>query len=174
MTSSDTAHPRSDEWRHVLAAYARPGVAQACLLLQDRLGVDVLVMLHLAYVCSQHRRPLQEHQIGAADAVVRDWRDQVVRPLRAARRAIAKDDPRTQALRAGVQQAELAAEQHALAMLAAMPTETGAQPPADAGSPTTLVATFYAQRNGCTADLQSAEVGHAIRLLDGEWTGDSP
>ena len=69
----------------MLATYARPGVAQACLLLQDRLGVDVLVLLHLAYVCSQHQRPLKDGQIAAADAVVRDWRDRVVRPLRAAR-----------------------------------------------------------------------------------------
>lgn len=166
----DTPFLHSDEWRHVQTSYARPGVAQACLLLQDRLGVDVLVLLHLTYVCGQHPQSLNEGQIAAADAVVRDWRDQVVRPLRAARRAIPKDDPRTQALRDAVQQAELGAEQHALFLLAGMPLATDDTPPAaDPGSPTTRVATFYAQRSGSLAELSAAEIGHAIAWLDALW-----
>ncbi len=168
MPAADFQH--SAEWRHVVAVYGRPGVAQACLLLQDRLGVDVLVMLHLGYVCQQHRIPLHEDHIGSADAVVKDWRDQVVRPLRSARRAIAKDDPDTQALRTAVQQAELGAEQYAMAMLAARPVWTDAAPSDDAASPTKLVATFYARRSGCAEVLQTADIAHAIRLLEQAWS----
>ncbi|QHE87099.1 TIGR02444 family protein [Hydrogenophaga sp. BPS33] len=82
MATAEPAFLRSDEWRHVLALYGRPGVAQACLLLQDRLGVDVVVLLHLGYVERQRQCPLQASHVNAADAVVRDWREQVLRPLR--------------------------------------------------------------------------------------------
>lgn len=165
---------QSAEWRHVVAMYGQPGIAQACLLLQDRLGVDVLVMLHLGYLCRQHRCPLQESQISAADAVVKDWREQVVKPLRAARRAIAKDNADTQALRTAVQQAELAAERHALALLAAVPAVAEPATTVGAASPTTLVAAFYARRSGCTPELQTAEIQSAIQLLDLAWAFDRP
>lgn len=158
-----------DAWRHVLALYGRPGVAQACLLLQDRLDVDVLVMLHLGLVCQQHRLRLQAEQIEAADAVVRDWREQVVRPLRAARRAIARDDPQTQALRQRVQQAELGAEQHAFALLTAMPLWTDAPATANTASPAASVARFYAQRSGREAELHQPEIASAIALLNQAW-----
>lgn len=163
-----------DAWRHVLALYGRPGVAQACLLLQDSLDVDVLVMLHLGCVCRQHRLRLQAEQIDAADAAVRDWREQVVRPLRAARRAIAKDDPQTQALRQRIQQAELGAEQHAFALLTAMPVWADAPATANAASPTASVARFYAQRSGREADLQRPEIASAIALLDQAWADALP
>lgn len=158
-----------DAWQQVLALYGRPGIAQACLLLQDRLDVDVLVMLHLGLVCRQHGLRLQAEQIDAADAVVREWREQVVRPLRAARRAIAKDDPRTQALRQRVQQAELGAEQHAFALLTAMPVWADASATANAASPTAAVARFYAQRSGRAAERHRPEIASAIALLDQAW-----
>ena len=166
MTSSETVFLQSSEWRHILRVYGQPGVAQACLLLQDSLGVDVLVMLHLGYVCQQHGRALPQSQIEAADALVRDWRNQVVRPLRAARRAIAKEDPATQPLRAAIQQAELAAEQHALAQLAMMPMAADGPPAAGARSPAQLVAAFYARRNACEQKLDPAEITQAISLVE--------
>jgi uncharacterized protein (TIGR02444 family) len=158
-----------DAWRHVLALYGRPGVAPACLLLQDRLDVDVLVLLHMGFVCQQHGLRLQAEQIEAADAVVRVWREQVVRPLRAARRAIARDDPQTQALRQRVQQAELGAEQHAFALLTAMPLWADAPATVDAAAPTASVAWFYAQRSGREAELQRPEIASAIALLNQAW-----
>ncbi len=171
MAAADFQH--SNEWRQVVAMYGRPGVAQACLLLQDRLDVDVLVMLHLGHVCHQHRIALHESHVASADAVVRNWRDQVVRPLRSARRAIDKDDTDTQALRTAVQQAELGAEQHALAMLAALPVWTDTSPIECPTSTTELVAAFYAERGGHKADLKTAEIQAAIELLDRAWAADS-
>lgn len=162
MTPPDT----TDEWRQVLATYGRPGVAPACLLLQDSLDVDVLVMLHLGYVCRQHGLALPEGPIEAADALVRAWRDEVVRPLRAARRSIDKGDPKTQALRASIQQVELAAERHGFDLLAGLPLWAAtARPMADGGT-ASRVAVFYARRTGRTAELQRAEIQHALQLLD--------
>ena len=168
MASNDTSFLEGSEWQHVLNAYGRPGVAQACLLLQDTLGVDVLVLLHLAYVCGQNDLSLSEGQIDAADAVVRDWRNQVVQPLRSARRAIAKEDPATHVLRANIQKAELVAEQHALAQLAAMPVWFGERQHADTRPPISLVAAFYAHRGSCTDKLQAPDIAQAVHLLERE------
>lgn len=167
MTAPDTR----EEWRQVLATYGRPGVAQACLLLQDRLDVDVLVMLHLGYVCRQHGLALPDGPIEAADALVRTWRDQVVRPLRAARRSIDKDDPKTQALRASIQQVELGAERHGFDLLAGLPLWADTQTPTQAGCTASRVATFYARRNGRAAELLTADIQQAMRLLDRELAG---
>lgn len=174
MESSDNDFAQSSEWRHVLAAYGRPGVAQACLLLQDTLGVDVLVMLHLAYVCTQNDLCLPESRIDAADAVVRDWRNQVVQPLRSARRAIAKEEPATRALRASIQKAELAAEQHALAQLAAMPVWSGERHNTKNHSPVHGVAAFYAQRGNSADKLNAPEIQQAIHCLEQELFRKNP
>ena len=140
-------------------------------MLQDTLGVDVLVMLHLAHVSKQNDLALPESQIDAADAVVRDWRSLVVQPLRSARRAIAKQDPATQALRTSIQKAELAAEQHALAQLAAMPVWVGERQHADTRSPIYWVAAFYARRSGCADKLQASDIALALHLLEEELLG---
>lgn len=166
MAAPDTNLLQSSEWQHVLSSYGRPGVGPACVLLQDVLGVDVLVMLHLGYVCKKHKLTLPETQVEAADAVVRDWRNLVVQPLRAARRAIPKEDPVTRSLRASIQQVELEAEQYALVMLAALPVWTGEPLVANTGSCAQLVATFYAKRSGCVPSLHTDGVKLAIQLLD--------
>ncbi|MCG8546534.1 MAG: TIGR02444 family protein, partial [Alphaproteobacteria bacterium] len=39
--------PGNAFWNFSLRAYARPGVADACIRLQDRYGVDVNVLFYL-------------------------------------------------------------------------------------------------------------------------------
>lgn len=77
-------------WAFSLAFYARPGVAAACLALQDEAGADVNLSLYLLW-CAATRRPLDGAAIAAADRRVADWRASVVEPLRAARRAMKAD-----------------------------------------------------------------------------------
>src|ERR1700733_11261311 len=74
-------------WRFSLGFYRRPGVADACIALQDRDGVDVNVLLFLLWLAKQGR------QIGLADAQAlcrqaHVWGDDVGAPLRAVRRAL--------------------------------------------------------------------------------------
>lgn len=165
LPASDTSAPLDGpQWHYALSAYARPGVAPACLLLQDRLGVDVVVLLHLGYAAARLGQPAAEPGIAAADALVADWRAQVVRPLRAARRAIPADAPHLAALRACIQQAELQAEQQALAWLAATLVQSAA---AAQAVPARQVAAFYAARNGHdAAQLDTPEVCSALALLE--------
>ena len=155
-----------DEWRSVIATYARPGVAQACLLVQESLGVDVLVLLHLAYAQGRGHGLVDLEHVGRADAAIRGWRDTVVKPLRAVRRSLDKDDPAVRGLRADIQRCELEAERHGLALLAAMPWPEGEAPtPGHAGAVRHVVR-FYAERGGCLARADEPEVAAAIRLLE--------
>lgn len=165
---NDPAVPHaSDEWQFVAAAYARPGVAQACLLLQDELGVDVLVLLHLAFVRFRSLTPVASEQIEMADRAVREWRDKVVQPLRAVRRSLDKNDPHVHGLRADIQRCELNAERHGLSLLAAAPLMSDGMASAEKeGSFVQQIADFYGIRNGRAASMPKPEIAGAIELLE--------
>ena len=75
-------------WRFSLAIYARPGVAPACLVLQDEHGRDVNLMLFCCWHGASGRGRLDRAGLEAADRSVTGWRREVIEPLRAARRAI--------------------------------------------------------------------------------------
>ncbi len=72
-------------WAFSLTLYVRQGVTAACLDLQDRRDLDVNLLLFCCWAGSQGRA-LSGPEIGDLIAAARDWRDQVVRPLRGARR----------------------------------------------------------------------------------------
>ena len=82
-TASDAA--LSFELNYVLSVYAQPGVAEACLLLQDRAGVDVVVLLHAMYLFASKGVALDEQALASAEARVGSWRREVTAPLRALR-----------------------------------------------------------------------------------------
>ncbi|MET4575534.1 TIGR02444 family protein [Ottowia thiooxydans] len=155
-------------WRYALQVYSRPGVSQACLLLQDELDLDVLVMLHLAHVSGAiGAPPITSSDVETADNCVHDWRNTVVRPLRSARRAIAKNDPELSDLRAMIQKAELAAERHALMRLAALSFSKGSGQ-AKQMTPKSIrnVVQFYALRASKSQLPNRADLADAIELLD--------
>ena len=99
--------------------YQRPGVAEACLRLQDRRGLDVPLLLAAAWQGRRDRRlTMAEWRELAAD--LGPWRQQVVEPLRGVRRtlrAAAATEPAVAELREQVRAAELAAEYRTLAEL---------------------------------------------------------
>ena len=75
-------------WDFSLALYAKPGVAPACLVLQDEQGRDVNLALYCAWVGWSGRGRLGASDIDAAEHGLARWRQRVVEPLRAARRSI--------------------------------------------------------------------------------------
>lgn len=98
-------------WRFSLAIYARPGVAPACLALQDEHGRDVNVMLFCCWLGASGRGRLDRAGLEAADRAVAGWRRQVVEPFRAARRAIkAAALPDSESIYAKAKAVELDAE----------------------------------------------------------------
>ncbi|MEQ9608432.1 MAG: TIGR02444 family protein [Kiloniellaceae bacterium] len=72
-------------WQFSGTLYARPGVAEACLELQDRHGLDVNLLLFCAWAGVQGRS-FDGGDIGLLRSASRPWHDNVVAPLRAARR----------------------------------------------------------------------------------------
>lgn len=82
------ADAAAEFWRFSLAVYARPGVAPACLVLQDQHGRDVNLMLYCCWLGASARGRLDPDSLAAADRGVAAWRGEVVENLRAARRAI--------------------------------------------------------------------------------------
>jgi uncharacterized protein (TIGR02444 family) len=74
-------------WRFSLLFYTRPGVADACLALQDRCGADINLLLFLLWM-SLSRRSFSAHAVRAIEDRIRDWRETVVVPLRTMRRTL--------------------------------------------------------------------------------------
>lgn len=106
---------RADDafWRDSLRRYARPGVADACLALQDAHGADVNLVLWCCWLGSQGHR-LDARTLRRAVRAVAAWQSEVVQPLRGVRRVLKPCDGLgpAAALRARVAALELRAEHH--------------------------------------------------------------
>jgi uncharacterized protein (TIGR02444 family) len=105
----------ADGWAFALRLYAQPGVADACLRLQDEAGVDVMMFLMTVFAAVRHRVLFSPAEIKELDQVCRPWREQIVEPLRALRTRL-KAGPlpapsnATEPFRSTIKAAELAAE----------------------------------------------------------------
>jgi uncharacterized protein (TIGR02444 family) len=140
-------------WRFACAFYARDGVAPACLALQNKLNVDVNVLLFAIYARLARGIALDPRDLGAVDALVRDWRREVVQPLRRLRtRLKAGPAPAPSAasdrLRNRIKAAELEAEQIELALLSGWLECRPPRPAAstDAASVPLMVARYFDAR----------------------------
>lgn len=81
------AHPRASFWEFSLSVYSKPEVPEACLELQDKFSADVNVVLFMLWVADQGRR-LDAQDVVRIFRLVTDWQNEVVRPLRLARRVL--------------------------------------------------------------------------------------
>lgn len=123
-------------WRFAVSFFGRPDVSEACLDLQDRAGLDIVLLLSVIYADRVLMRPLSPAQIaGLGEATLR-WRKDVVRPLRDLRRFL--KPPRAGfpeerlLLRGQIKAAEQKAEQIQLAMLE---TWLASAPPQESAPP---------------------------------------
>src|SRR5262249_51653329 len=112
-------------WNFSLQLFAKPGVAAACIALQDGLGLDVNLLL---YCCWHGRacRRLGEEEVRRAISAVEGWQRDVVQPLRAVRRRLKTGVPpitaaECEALRRKVNDLELESEHVAQMALEALP-----------------------------------------------------
>ncbi|MGF1627620.1 MAG: TIGR02444 family protein [Alphaproteobacteria bacterium] len=132
-------------WEFCTDIYAEPGVAAACLALQDEAGADVTLLLAALWSAVEGPGLLQGAELDALDRAVAPWRDNVVQPLRQVRRwtkaALHHHDPMRDELKA----LELCAERRALAKIAAWLERA---PPLPAAGPDEAMAAF-ARWLGC-------------------------
>jgi uncharacterized protein (TIGR02444 family) len=117
-------------WEFSLELYALPGVAAACLALQEAEGRDVNIVLFCLYSGMVLGRPLDAADLARLATAVAEWNALAVRPLRALRRGLKPldADPAAAAFRRRVQALELEAERQAQLRLEA------ALPPVPAGA----------------------------------------
>jgi uncharacterized protein (TIGR02444 family) len=103
--------PEEALWRFSLAFYALPEVARALIVLQDRDGLDVNLILFALWLGISGRGRLRGDALKAAERAIGTVRYEVVKPLRSLRRRL-KDipEPDIQQLREGVKALELAGE----------------------------------------------------------------
>jgi uncharacterized protein (TIGR02444 family) len=111
-------------WEWTLEAYGRPGVAEACLRLQDEFGQNTDLLLWAVW--AEVKDPAA---LARAAEVARRWDEIALMPLRAVRRALkpalppVKDAARED-LREDVKAAELRAERVLLEALAGLAGES--------------------------------------------------
>jgi uncharacterized protein (TIGR02444 family) len=87
MSDMATALPANPFWDFSLSFYDRPGVAAACLDLQDRLGADVNLVLFALWAALEGPGRIALPQWRECMTRTGPWREQVIAPLRAARAA---------------------------------------------------------------------------------------
>jgi uncharacterized protein (TIGR02444 family) len=119
-------------WDWAVAAYAAPGVADACLALQDSHEQNVPVLLWSAWVAATGRKPDAE-TIEAACDTARAWDSVVVAPLRSVRRTLRApipdiDDGPRENVRNRIKALELEAERHLLEALEVLAPEPAGSP----------------------------------------------
>lgn len=99
-------------WTWSLEVYARPGVEEILLDLQDRLGLDVNMVLFACWTGVDRRGSLFVSEWEALIAGTAEWRSEVIIPLRGIRRFLKRDEEGddVRSLRGKVKQLELEAE----------------------------------------------------------------
>jgi uncharacterized protein (TIGR02444 family) len=122
-----------ESWAFALELYAEPGISDACLQLQNECGVDVMMLLMATFAAVRRGIVLTLTDVAGMDAACRDWREQIVLPLRALRTTL-KSGPapapneRTEKLRSSIKAAELSAERLQNEVLAQWLAKLPAQP----------------------------------------------
>ena len=90
---------KSPFWRFSIKFYAVPGVADACIALQDQAKVDVNILFYLLWNATQGRA-FNAADVTEIERRIGPWRDIAVVPIRNVRRAL-KAPPAVMAAAAG-------------------------------------------------------------------------
>lgn len=119
-------------WRWALEAYARPGVPEACLALQDDHGQNTCLLLWAVWGKGAEPSALRE-----AARVARAWEETVLAPIRSTRRALKTaappvNDEAREGLRSEVKAVELRAERVLLEALERLGEGGGGRPALEA------------------------------------------
>jgi len=116
-------------WRFSLALYARPGVADALIAIQDRAARDVNLILFALWLGASRGRRLAAGELAGAEAAIAPIAGAAVAPLRRLRRQLkSAADPDLAALRRRIAALEITAERRVQYRLAAARTAaTGPQ-----------------------------------------------
>jgi uncharacterized protein (TIGR02444 family) len=153
-------------WRFSLAFYARPGVSEALIALQDRARGDVNLMLFALWLGVSGRSRLTKEELAIADRIARPIGTDIVEPLRALRRKLSSAPDRdVQRLREGIKALELAAEKVIQDRLgcAARPAFGDADPAARAAAACANLALYLGPE--MTRGAEAATIAEAVEVF---------
>jgi len=153
-------------WRFSLAFYARPGVSEALIALQDRAGYDVNLMLFALWLAVSGRSPLTKEELAIAGRIARPISADIVEPLRALRRKLGSDPAAdVQRLREGIKALELAAEKVIQDRLCrtARPAFGDTDPAARAAAAHANLGLYLGPEMTCSAEATT--IGEALELF---------
>lgn len=167
MTDTSNLADSADLWNFAVQLYGRPGVAEACVDLQDRCGLDVDLLLFAVWCAVVGPGQLDVSAFRECIAVTDAWREGLLKPLRALRRhSSGAFDPipeaSTQAIAGQLQAVELAAERVELELLESWAASRGTSRPAaepQAAAASNLVAYLAA------AGVETGTAAAAMRLV---------
>ncbi len=155
----------AESWAFAVDIYGRPGVADACLTLQNEAGVDVMMMLIVIFAAVRHGRKMTREEIKALNDICRPWREQIVWPLRKMRIGLkAGPSPapcdETEQFRTKIKSIEFAAEglqnQLMAENLPLGPPDKEPITPERLRALLAEVVTIFAEKEGLTARLSSS------------------
>ncbi len=126
---SSPLSPTCGLWEFSLYHYARPGVSDLCLRLQDEHGANVNIVLWTLWL-GLRGQLLDAAQLAQAQRKVHAWDQHYILPLRQLRRRLKVEfgtsDDSIEAVRTQIKQAELLAEKHLQRLLEAL-SDSGEQ-----------------------------------------------
>ena len=164
MTSIDDHH--ADLWAFSLDRYARQGVSELCLTLQDDIGADVNVVLFCLWR-GQNGAAVSAAAVAAGiHGEAGAWHRDVVLPLRAARRAmkgrsIAGDGDGIEACRDQLKALEIACERLEQRMLVTALSENGNE------------GKIESRREVASATQARSNLTNYLRLIAQSWSTDT-
>lgn len=167
MTNAADQSGTTGLWDFAVQLYGRPGVQDACLDLQDRLGLDVDLLLFAVWSAAAGPGQLDAESFKDCIALTAPWREDMLVPLRALRRAgkdgfTAVPPESSQAIAKQLQAVELAAERVQLAMLEHWATARGGRSaPADPAAAAASNVVAYLAASG----VPTQAAAPAIRAL---------
>lgn len=151
-------------WAFSLAVYDRPQVANACLALQDRHGLDVNLLLFCCWAGARGQK-LTKAKLKRLDKAVAGWRQDVVGPLRSARRHLKRErDDDAQDLRAKIMELEIEAERQEQIRLAGLLPLPAGEP-----EPRLAAANLLAYIATCGLEGEMADTAELATLMTGSF-----
>lgn len=161
-------------WPYTLDLYARPGVQDAVIALQESQGADVNVLFYCVWCAATGRGSLDAGSFDRVESRIARWRREVTKPLRRLRTRI-KTDPTLLALegaadaRKRILEAEIESER-----IAQIAIESTAGQPSDEGSdaPAAIAArNLRAYLDYIDADVNAAAEAHLETVLRSAFPG---
>jgi uncharacterized protein (TIGR02444 family) len=159
-------------WNFVIELYAKQGVSQACLLLQDQLGVDVSFLLTALFYSARRQVDLTVEEIEKLDRHISARRIETVLPLRNLRRRLKEGNPAVEGHSAGelyrqIKAAELLAEQLEIGALVQQLEQIPGNPARAPSGRTTIehVVKHFADASKLGHRLGEAIIQNAVSIL---------